>query len=489
MAYSYENFSGDGAETDFAVNKPYLERSHVTLLVDAVSVSFTWVSDTLIRAGVAPASGTANVQVNRTTPPGVALVNFEDDSTLKESDLDTANLQTLYVAQETLDNSDDVINSSAGAWDAVSKRLSGLADGTDADDAINKGQLDAVVAAAGNVPTPSDPADDDKILTAAGGTHSWQTRSTVIRNRVDNGDMEVFQRAPGSSFAITTAGGIHYAGPDRHLVYATGADISGQQIAGTTAPKKFRYTGAASNAGLQCRHRIEAPDIADLALNGETVTLSVVLATSASATVSFALYYPTTTADDWSAITSASGVNTAWATTTGETVYSYTFALPTACVRGAELLFSVPSLLGSATLDITNIQLVPGSVALPFRKLSFAESMAKCQRYYEKTFNYAVVPTDGTSSAAGVLHGGQMTGSTEPAANWCFAAQKRTTPSIALFSWAGGTTGQWRDSPNASSSTNARTLNAGQRGTGIDNSGVPLSATDWYIHATASADL
>lgn len=173
MAYSYENFSGDGVTTDFSVNKPYLERDHITLLADAVSVAFTWVSDTLIRADVAPAVGTGNVKVLRTTPVLNPLVDFEDDSTLKESDLDTANLQTLYVAQETLDNSDDVINSSAGAWDAVSKRLSGLADGTDADDAVNKGQLDGAILAAGNVVIPDNPADDGKALVASGGSWAW----------------------------------------------------------------------------------------------------------------------------------------------------------------------------------------------------------------------------------------------------------------------------------------------------------------------------
>jgi hypothetical protein len=243
MAYSYENFNGDNSNIDFAVNKAYLERDHITLLVDAVSVTFTWVSATLIRADVAPATGTTNVQVKRTTPVTAALVNFEDDSTLKESDLDTANLQNLYIAQETLDNSEDVINTSTGAWDAVSKRLSALADGTDADDAVNKGQLDAAVIAAGNVVAPSDPADDGKVLVAGSGLWSWGGMAyTAITGMAAN--------------VVTLLGAADYAAIRTQIGLVIGTNVQAYSakllaLAGlTAAANKIPMFAGASSASL-----------------------------------------------------------------------------------------------------------------------------------------------------------------------------------------------------------------------------------------------
>ena len=47
---------------------------------------------------------------------------------------------------------------------------------------------------------------------------------------------------------------------------------------------------------------------------------------------------------------------------------------------------------------ITEVQLCAGDVALPFMPKSFEEELRACQRYYEKTMNYAIVPGGGASS-------------------------------------------------------------------------------------------
>jgi hypothetical protein len=104
MAYSYVEYTGDGVSTDFNVNFPYLARSHVTFLVAGVEVAFTWLSDTLVRATVAPANAAA-IKVKRSTPTDERLVNFVNGSTLNsEDDLDVDSNQLFFIQQEMIDN-------------------------------------------------------------------------------------------------------------------------------------------------------------------------------------------------------------------------------------------------------------------------------------------------------------------------------------------------------------------------------------------------
>jgi len=179
MANSYVDTPGDGSTVLYPFTFGYLDPAHITLLVDGVSVTFTFSGQQTVQADVAPANGT-NVRVKRTTPTA-ALVDFNNGSTLLEGDLDTATLQSIYIAQEAID---DVASRMAKdgvtlQWAGESLRITQVADGVDPQDAATKAQLDAAILAAGNVPTPANPGDDAKILTASGGTWSWQAPATV----------------------------------------------------------------------------------------------------------------------------------------------------------------------------------------------------------------------------------------------------------------------------------------------------------------------
>lgn len=214
MAYSYEDFTGDGATTDFAVNKPYLDEAHITLLEDGVSVGFTFVNAALIRADVAPLD-TLNVRVKRTTPINAALVDYINGSTLVDTDLDTTTLQMLYNAQEIADDAADNLRVAPGltAWDAESEKIINLGTPTLATDAVTKEYVDAITVAAGNVPTPSDPADDAKILTAASGLFTWSTPVVQVPDIVTDvtpqagGDFDMNSKFFGLSRGSNIAGG------------------------------------------------------------------------------------------------------------------------------------------------------------------------------------------------------------------------------------------------------------------------------------------
>ena len=59
--------------------------------------------------------------------------------------------------------------------------------------------------------------------------------------------------------------------------------------------------------------------------------------------------------------------------------------------------------VGSGTIDIAQVQLCAGDVALPFMPKSFAQELQDCMRYYEKSYEYAVVPGTATYYGASMV--------------------------------------------------------------------------------------
>ena len=128
MALAYHQYLGDGVTRNFNVNFPYIARSHITLKVDGVQKTFTWLTSNTIRADEIPTDG-AVVDVRRTTPRDKVLVDFVDGSTLVESDLDLSALQTFYLAQEAFDLGDASLGvTDDGSFSAFQRRISNVLD-------------------------------------------------------------------------------------------------------------------------------------------------------------------------------------------------------------------------------------------------------------------------------------------------------------------------------------------------------------------------
>jgi len=93
----------------------------------------------------------------------------------------------------------------------------------------------------------------------------------------------------------------------------------------------------------------------------------------------------------------------------------------------------------SATFDITGVQLELGDTATPFEHRSFADELARCQRYYEKSYNYGTAV--GTSTYLGAITmGGGTTGSTtsfSPLLCPQYKVRKRTAPTVTVYDPAG----------------------------------------------------
>ena len=92
---------GDGATTAYSIHFPYLRREHVTATVDGVNTPFTFVAPSIVAFDEAPREGAA-VVIRRSTQSS-ALVDFAGGAALTEEDLDTANLQSLYLYEEAAD--------------------------------------------------------------------------------------------------------------------------------------------------------------------------------------------------------------------------------------------------------------------------------------------------------------------------------------------------------------------------------------------------
>lgn len=101
MPFSYEEYDGDGLNRVFSVPFPYILQQHVSVTVGGTSVPFTWLNPSQVQTITAPAVGTRNVQVKRTTPGVIATLI--SPSIFRSSTLNTIFRTLLYVSQEGAD--------------------------------------------------------------------------------------------------------------------------------------------------------------------------------------------------------------------------------------------------------------------------------------------------------------------------------------------------------------------------------------------------
>lgn len=114
MADSFVTFTGDGTTTIFSIPFDYLDNTHITALVDNVETPITFPSVGQAQFSVAPANG-ASGKILRTTPRDAREVVWQNAANLSAGDLNTSDLQLLFIAQESFDA---VVNTVQDAIDA-----------------------------------------------------------------------------------------------------------------------------------------------------------------------------------------------------------------------------------------------------------------------------------------------------------------------------------------------------------------------------------
>ena len=243
--------------------------------------------------------------------------------------------------------------------------------------------------------------------------------SSVMRNRIINGQMVIDQRNAGAS-VTPTADGLYSLDRWQYSI-SQASKFSVQQDAGAvTPPVGFNdYLGITSLSAYSVvssdlfviQQNIEGYNIADLGwgtANAKTVTLSFWVRSSLTGTFggslrnnasdrSYPYTYTISAANTWEqkSITIAGDTTGTWLATNG-TGIRLTFSLGMGSTRsgtaGAWAAGSFWSATGAtsvvgtngATFYITGVQLEVGTQATSFEYRQYQQELALCQRYYTK---------------------------------------------------------------------------------------------------------
>ena len=242
------------------------------------------------------------------------------------------------------------------------------------------------------------------------------------RNRIINGDMRIDQRNAGASFTPTTDA---YTVDRWRFQTSQSSKLSFQQNAGSvTPPAGFSsYLGATSLSAYSITssdifvigQSIEGFNIVDLAwgtASAKAITISFWVRSSLTGTFGGALQngagnraYPFTysisSANTWEQKTvNVTGDTTGTWPTDNSKAMAVLFGLGNGSTQSATAgawaagsywsATGATSVVGTngATFYITGVQLEPGSTATPFERTTYSESLARCQRYFQR-WNYA----------------------------------------------------------------------------------------------------
>jgi hypothetical protein len=143
---------------------------------------------------------------------------------------------------------------------------------------------------------------------------------------------------------------------------------------------------------------------------------------------------------------------------------------------------------GAAMGTLGTVKLGSGTVPTPFDFTSFSFELSKCQRYYEKSYDYATVP--GTATANGLVGGGAPAGSgiANIGSTIIFQVHKRASPTMAM--WSGGGVANYFSTGLGSSTDSYNGIgpsNIGAHSFAMTNS--YTASTGVWAHFTATAEL
>lgn len=148
---------------------------------------------------------------------------------------------------------------------------------------------------------------------------------------------------------------------------------------------------------------------------------------------------------------------------------------------------SAETYVGSGNIDIAQVQLCAGDVALPFMPKSFEEELRACQRYYQQTYDDGTAP--GTNTLTGVLT------CYVPTTNVVFGSEfkcaMRIVPVVTLYSKAGTINKITKEdaATDIGTSVTAGTICKSRFMNAIDSGAGFTAAKNYHYQYTANAEL
>jgi hypothetical protein len=340
--------------------------------------------------------------------------------------------------------------------------------------------------------------------------------SSVMRNRIINGDMKIAQRGTGTT--TVTANGYYSCDRWNTLQNASSKYSVGQS---TTAPAGFvnsllltslsAYTVGASEQFV-VRQGIEGVNTADLGwgtANAKTVTISFWVRSSLTGSFGAALYnnagdrsypfsYTISAANTWEqkSVTIAGDTTGTWVTDSSGAGIYVSFSLGSGSTFSgtanawASAYYVQPtgstSLLATngATLFLTGVQLEVGTQATSFEYRQFTTEYQLCQRYFETSYPLgSTIPTalaNGWTSTT-------LQNLTEGPAGVVFKVTKRANPTMVMYNAVSGASGAMYRAGDATSVTSSFDY------IGVNQVSLVRPATananSYYLHWTASIEL
>ncbi len=148
--------------------------------------------------------------------------------------------------------------------------------------------------------------------------------------------------------------------------------------------------------------------------------------------------------------------------------------------------------VGSGNIDIAQVQLCSGDVALPFQPKSFEEELRACQRYYEKSYDYVDAPATNTTNGLISCHGNVASAGTGYMGLWIpFKVRKRYRAATIVIYDSAGNANKCRRFTLGVSNNNNQTVannNSDEYGVTVYSSGSSSNA-GMAVQFTAESEL
>ena len=279
MANSFVRYTGDGSTTTYSVPFSYRSQDDITVTIGGVvTTAFTYNAAGTEITFTSPPADQSAIQITRKTSQGTKLVDYTSGSVLTEGDLDTDSDQAFFMAQEAIDDADDVIKISAVnfQWDATSKRITNVSDPTSAQDAATKtwvetaatSQVTAATTQATNAANSATAA-----ATSASNASTSESNAATSATNASNSATTATTQASNASTSATNA-----------ATSATNAATSETNAATSATNAATSETNAATSASNASTSESNASSSASAASTSATAAASSATSASGSAT-------------------------------------------------------------------------------------------------------------------------------------------------------------------------------------------------------------
>jgi len=238
---------------------------------------------------------------------------------------------------------------------------------------------------------------------------------------------------------------------------------------------------------LNFRYRMEAKDAARL--KNKTATFRCQVYQDTGGAINYTIYVrKADAADNFAAVTAVSNSGAISVPNATPTSLPYLAIAMGDCSNGVEIEISVAAgAITTKNFEFAEVQLELGSVATPFEVRPFAQELALCQRYYEKSYILSAAP--GTVTTIGLTQT-IAASTTSVVIGGDFKVRKRATPTIVLYTRLGtsGKVGTFAGDDIGTACV-GNLISESIFG-GVYDANAPFTALDFYEHHyTASAEL